>query len=59
MKKNSTILIKSATRDHLKQIGRKNQTYDQLITELIKLRYSLDPLESGFKGLQSSGSGGT
>lgn len=38
MDRNSTILIKSTTRDSLKEIGRKNQTYDQLLLELIKLK---------------------
>jgi hypothetical protein len=40
MSKNSTILVKSTTREQLKEIGRKNQTYDQLIEELIKLKRS-------------------
>lgn len=38
----STILIKNKTRDLLKQIGRKGQTYDELINELIGKRDSLD-----------------
>jgi hypothetical protein len=33
-----TILIESITRERLKRIGRKDQTYDQIINELIKLR---------------------
>jgi hypothetical protein len=32
----TTILIKTTTREKLRHIGRKNQTYDQLINELIK-----------------------
>lgn len=32
----STILIDSKTREGLKQIGRKGQTYDELINELLK-----------------------
>jgi predicted CopG family antitoxin len=31
-----TIVIRKETREHLKEIGRKNQTYDQLINELIE-----------------------
>lgn len=29
----TTILVESETRERLRQIGRKNQTYDQLINE--------------------------
>jgi hypothetical protein len=32
----TTILVESETRERLREIGRKNQTYDQLINELIK-----------------------
>lgn len=32
----STILIESITRERLKQIGRKGQSYDQLINQLIE-----------------------
>jgi hypothetical protein len=31
-----TILLQTKTRDELKALGRKGQTYDQLIVELIK-----------------------
>jgi hypothetical protein len=34
----STILIRNRTRERLKQLGKKGQTYDELIDELIKLR---------------------
>ena len=34
----TTILVESETRERLRQIGRKNQTYDQLINELIKAK---------------------
>jgi hypothetical protein len=34
----TTILIKRKTKKELKDIGAKGQTYDQLITELIKLK---------------------
>jgi hypothetical protein len=36
MKKASTILIRQDTRDRLKAVGKKGQTYDELIDELIK-----------------------
>lgn len=32
----TTILVENSTKDILKHIGRKDQTYDQLINELIK-----------------------
>jgi hypothetical protein len=32
----TTILVKKSTRDLLREIGRKNQTYDDLINELIQ-----------------------
>ena len=32
----STILIESITRERLKQMGRKGQSYDQLINQLIE-----------------------
>jgi hypothetical protein len=35
---NTTILIKRKTRNELRDIGSKGQTYDQLITELIRLK---------------------
>jgi hypothetical protein len=35
MEKNTTILIRNVTRDKLKRIGRKDQTYDELINQLI------------------------
>lgn len=31
---NTTIIVKKSTRDNLKELGRKNQTYDQLINQL-------------------------
>jgi hypothetical protein len=34
----TTILLKRKTRDELKVMGSKGQTYDQLIRELIKLK---------------------
>ena len=35
---NTTILIKRRTRNELRDIGSKGQTYDQLIAELVKLK---------------------
>jgi predicted CopG family antitoxin len=32
---NSTILIRNKTREKLKEIGKKSQTYDDIINELI------------------------
>ena len=34
----TTILVESETRERLREIGKKNQTYDDLIKELIKLK---------------------
>jgi hypothetical protein len=33
----TTILVKKPTRELLRKIGHKSQTYDQLINELIKI----------------------
>ncbi|MFZ0895558.1 MAG: hypothetical protein WAZ77_13760 [Candidatus Nitrosopolaris sp.] len=38
MQEEGTILIRNVTRERLKQIGKKGQTYDELINELIVLR---------------------
>ena len=55
----TTILVENTTREKLRQIGRKNQTYDDLITELIKTKISNgDSLDSRFASLQSSESSG-
>lgn len=50
----TTILVESTTRERLRQLGRKNQTYDELINELIETRRTRDSLESRFVSLQSS-----
>jgi hypothetical protein len=34
----TTILVETETRESLKRIGNKGQTYDQVINELIKIR---------------------
>jgi hypothetical protein len=38
MELQSTIAISRSTRDILKQIGNKSQTYDEIINELIQLK---------------------
>jgi hypothetical protein len=52
--KKSTILIESKTRENLKQLGMKGQTYDQLINELITKTKSKDLLDRRFESLQSN-----
>jgi hypothetical protein len=34
----TSIIVKKTTREHLRDIGKKHQTYDELINELIKLK---------------------
>jgi len=34
----TTIILEKSTRENLLRIGRKNQTYDDLINELIELK---------------------
>lgn len=40
-----TILIESITRERLKQIGRKGQSYDHLINQLLLQKKKADPLD--------------
>lgn len=47
----STILIESVTRERLKQIGRKGQSYDELINQLIKKGI---PVDGKFSSEQST-----
>jgi hypothetical protein len=60
MELESTIAISRSTHDMLKEIGRKGQTYDQLINELIGSKgkknriKSQDPLDRRFENPQSS-----
>jgi hypothetical protein len=42
----TTILLKQETRSILSKIGRKDQTYDDVIVELIESKNKLDLLES-------------
>jgi hypothetical protein len=50
----TTILVESTTRERLRQIGRKNQTYDELINELIEIKSNQDPLGSRFASLSQA-----
>jgi hypothetical protein len=51
----ATILISNRTRERLKEIGKKGQTYDQLINELISLkRNDQAPLDGRLRSLHSS-----
>jgi hypothetical protein len=50
----TSILIKSNTRDELRRIGRKAQTYDQVIRELIISKNKLDMLEDESGNLHNS-----
>ena len=53
MNNKSTILLSKETRALLLRIGRKNQTYDQVIKELINTKSRLDVLESQNKNYSS------
>jgi DNA-binding MarR family transcriptional regulator len=53
----STIAISRGTRDILKELGHKGQTYDQLIQDLIKrkrIKKEPDSPDRRFETLQSS-----
>ena len=53
----STIAISRGTRDMLKELGHKGQTYDQLIQDLIKrkrIKKEPDSPDRRFETLQSS-----
>jgi predicted CopG family antitoxin len=52
MMSKSTILIESMTRERLKEIGRKGQSYDQLINHLLDIK-KRDSLDSRFAIPQS------
>jgi len=53
-KKNTTILLRKETRSLLSKIGRKEQTYDQLIRELVLSKNKLDKLEDKNSNLHHS-----
>jgi hypothetical protein len=42
MKEKATIIVKNETRNLMKKVARKEQTYDDLINELIQLKQSRD-----------------
>ena len=42
----ATIALKKTTRQILTELGRKNQSYDEVIRELISSKNKLDSLES-------------
>jgi predicted CopG family antitoxin len=53
----STILIQSVTREKLKQIGRKGESYDDLINQLLLQKKKLSSLDDRIETLESSESG--
>ena len=46
----TSIIIDKETRNELKHLGRKNQTYNQLIKELIKIKNNMDLPDRQFRG---------
>jgi hypothetical protein len=42
IKNKTSIIIENSTRNELRKIGRKEQTYDQLIRELIGIKQNLE-----------------
>lgn len=40
-KNKTSIIVEDSTRNELRKIGRKEQTYDQVINELIKIKQNL------------------
>ena len=56
----SSIIVKNTTRQKLKTTGRKDQTYDDVINELIDLKISRkmrpigDAVERGLQSCESS-----
>jgi hypothetical protein len=46
----TSIIIDRETRNELKQIGRKNQTYNELIKELINFKNNMDLPDRQFRG---------
>ena len=41
LKNKTSIILENSTRNELRRIGRKEQTYDQLIKELIEIKQTL------------------
>jgi hypothetical protein len=51
----STIVVKYTTRERLRKLGYKGQTYDEIITKLLDSRENkIDSLDHGVGVLQSS-----
>jgi hypothetical protein len=51
----TTIILQRNTREKLKQLGKKNQTYDQIIADLIS-KQILNPVVGNFGNIQSDNS---
>ena len=41
LKSKTSIIVENTTRNELRKIGRKDQTYDQLIKELIEIKQNV------------------
>ena len=57
MDKTSTILVRNITRERLKHVGEKGQTYDDLINQLIDMKVKntdQNSLDRRFETLRSS-----
>ena len=54
----TTILVETKTRESLKRMGSKGQTYDQIINELIKVKEE-EIVDGGVESLSSSSSSST
>jgi hypothetical protein len=56
-----TILVQRKTRTQLKEIGKKGQTYDEVISELLDLKRKnmVGPIDSRIDSLPSRGSSST
>lgn len=55
IEKESTILIRNDTRERLKRVGHKGQTYDELINKLLDLRSKkIESLDLHVGSLKSS-----
>jgi hypothetical protein len=50
----TTIVLEHKTRDRLKKYGRKDQTYDQIVTELLNSKKINIPLDDSFEPMKSS-----
>jgi predicted CopG family antitoxin len=50
----ATIALRKETRELLSNLGRKNQSYDQVIMELVRSKNKLDLLEGKTANLSSS-----